>query len=284
VKTFKLLKIDLRNGLWGKWRYLAFAAACLFCCYVFGIFRANLTSVYGITGFHLADCLAYVIHGTIPGVRLLASSQFELSSMWMLLMMFEFLMPLDYPAKSMELWGYPYILRTSRRAWWNAKCLYTLGVVVITELIKLAVVAVYCGATGLSLSLINNAAVYEIIFGAARLNLSGPLTWGQNALLLMVVPALGVMAMSMVQLFLSVWLHPIVAYLTTIVWLIASVFLIHPLLLGNCTMPIRNGLIDTEGLATGTEIFACLAFIAVFWLLGARMVKKKDIFVMKKED
>jgi hypothetical protein len=129
----------------------------------------------------------------------------------------------------------------------------------------------------------NNVTFYGIIFGAARLNLSGVLTPIQNILLLIVVPTLGVMAMGIVQLFISVWLHPIVAYLFTVVWLIASVFLINPVLLGNCTMPIRNVLIDVEGLSFRVEVISCVAFIAVFWLIGLVMVRKKDIYVMKRE-
>jgi hypothetical protein len=256
---------------------------CLFCCNIFGIFKTNLVSEYGVTGFHLADCIAYLICGTVPGVRLLASNEFELSAMWMILMMFELLMPLDYPVKSMEIWGYPYIIRTNRKTWWNAKCLYTLSIVGITELIKLAVIIVYCCLNGISLSMDNNSTFYEIIFGAARLNISLALTPIQNVLLLIVIPMLGLMAMGIVQLFISVWIHPIVAYLASIVWLIASVFLVHPALLGNCAMPIRNGLIDTEGLSAEIEIISCVVFIIAFWLLGLLMVRSRDIFVMKRE-
>lgn len=282
MKTFRLLKLDLRNGILRKWRYAAYCAVCLFCCNIFGIFRANIGAELGITELHLADCIAYLICGTVPGIRLLASNEFELSAMWMLLMMLELLMPLDYPAKSMELWGYPYILRTSRRSWWNSKCLYTLSVIVITELIKLTAIMAYCCAAGVSLSTENDPAFYRIIFGAAEINFSGALTPWQNVLILMVVPALGVMGMSMVQLFISVWLHPVVAYLVSMVWLVASVFLNHPALLGNCTMAIRSGLIDNQGLSMGSEVVACAAFIAIFWILGLLAVRRKDIFVMKK--
>jgi hypothetical protein len=283
VKTFRLLKIDLQNGVLGKWRYFVYSLVCLFCCYIFGIFKANIENEYGILEVYMADCIAYLIHGSIPGVRMLTSNEFELSAMWMVLMMLEFLMPLDYPVKSMEIWGYPYIIHTNRKIWWNVKCLYTLSVIGITELVKLAVIIVYCCICGISLSMDNSVTFYEIIFGAARLNLSGVLMPIQNILLLIVIPILGVMAMGIVQLFISVWIHPIIAYLFTMVWLIASVFLINPILLGNCTMPIRNVLIDVEGLSFGVEVVSCVAFIAAFWLIGLAMVRKKDIYVMRRE-
>jgi hypothetical protein len=284
VKTFKLLKIDLQNGVLWKWRYIVFAMVCLFCCCIFGIFKANIENEYGTLEVHTADCIAYLIHGSIPGIRMVVSSgKFELSTMWMALMMFEFLMPLDYPVKSMELWGYPYIIHTNRKIWWNAKCLYTLSIIGITELIKLITIIIYCRTSGIVLSMDNNVTFYEIIFGDARLNLSAPLTFCQNIMLLIVVPTLGVMAMGVVQLFISVWIHPIVAYLFSIIWLIASVLLINPLLLGNCIMPIRNVLIDVEGLSISSEVISCVAFIAAFWLLGLAVVRKKDIYVMKKE-
>jgi hypothetical protein len=129
----------------------------------------------------------------------------------------------------------------------------------------------------------NNATFYEIIFGAARLNVSLALTPIQNVLLLIIIPMIGLMAMGIVQLFISVWIHPIVAYLASMVWLIASVFLVNPALLGNCTMPIRNGLIDIEGLSAEIEIISCVVFIIAFWLLGLLMVRSRDIFVMKRE-
>jgi hypothetical protein len=38
-----------------------------------------------------------------------------------------------------------------------------------------------------------------------------------------------------------------------------------------------------EGLSFGVEVVSCVAFIAVFWLIGLAMVRKKDIYVMKRE-
>ncbi|MGN1191337.1 MAG: hypothetical protein ACI4S0_01585 [Dorea sp.] len=283
MKTFKLWHMDIRNGCLGKVRYLIFFAVCLFCCNIFGIFQSNLMTEFQIEGFHMADCIAYMIHGSLPGNRMAATDRFEFSAMWMILLMFQFLIPLDYPVKTMELWGYPYFMHSSRRSWWNAKCMYVLSTNVLTEIIKFSAVIMYCLVKHIPLSMQNNPLFYEIIFGDAKLNFSAAFSSGQNIMLLLVIPLLGIMAMSIVQLFLSVWIHPIIAYLGTIAWLIASVFAIHPLLIGNCTMPIRNLLIDEDGLPSIMEVSVCILSMIVFWTGGLWLVKRKDIFVMKRE-
>ena len=117
--------------------------------------------------------------------------------------------------------------------------------------------------------------IAEIIFGGA--DGSGQiLTKGQNIFLLIGAPTLGIMAMSMVLLVMSVSFGRTTAYVIGAAWLVASVFTIHPLLPGNCTMAIRSSLIDAEGMTPLTQVFSCAGIIVSAVCFGAVEIRRKD--------
>ena len=90
--------------------------------------------------------------------------------------------------------------------------------------------------------------------------------------------------MSMLQLFMAIWINPYVAYLISIVLLVYSVYLNHPALLANQTMTIRSLLVDEKGIAPLEGIQWCVGICIFVSVLGMFLVKGKDMLVLKKED
>lgn len=279
MRTFKLASIDIRLGGIYKKRYLVLILLCGFYGYIFQTHMQNLDSVLGIKDYGMGDLFAFVHCGTIPGIRML-----KISYMWLTLVMLQLLLPLDYPASAMENWGYPYAVSSSRRQWWIAKCVYTMAVNLIGAFLETASFMASCLASGTDVSLVCHSQVAEVVFSSANLSLSGTLSAGQTVYLLLIAPTLGIMAMSMVLLLLSVKFGRVTAYVLGTAWIIASIFINHPLLPGNCTMAIRSSLIDAEGISPGVQTASCFGIMAAAVLLGILMIRRKDFFRMAVEE
>ena len=275
MKIFRLLLVDMKLGGILKKGYPALVLLCAFYAYFFHIFTDNLKNIYGIEGAGLGDLLAFVHCGTIPCIRMIQQRDFQISFMWLALIMYEMALPLSYPVSAMENWGYPFVMKTGRRQWWLSKCLYTMGINLISMLLETGTFFICCLIFRLDTDLRWHTRIAEIIFGGA--DGSGQiLTQGQNIFLLIGAPTLGIMAMSMVLLVMSVSFGRTTAYVIGTAWLVASVFTIHPLLPGNCTMAIRSSLIDVEGMTPLTQIFSCAGIIVSAVCFGTVEIRRKD--------
>lgn len=280
MKTCKLLKIDLYNGLCFKVRYLVFIGLSIFACYITYNMQSNLPEELSVGSLHISDYIAYIIGGSVP---MKPNTEFEFSIMWFTIMVFQLLMPLDYPSGSMDLWGYPYFTHTSRTIWWRAKYFYVILVNIFTELLFLLSVLIFGFFTKMELSLKNNPKFFEAIFSMADFHREGSYTFIANIVLLIMIPLLGIMAMSLIQLFVSVFVHPVIAYMISLVWLFLSLFRIHPLLLGNLTMIIRQNRIFPVGISVKSALIVTACIIIGVYIVGLYVMKQKDIFVMRRE-
>ena len=154
MKVFKMIWADLKIGAWRKVRYLLYAGLMLACCVSIG----SLAEAYQVPMRQLsfADCLAYIWQGVYPLIRSSLDDTFMIPSMWLLLMLFTLLMPVDYPVRSMELWGLQYAVRVNKREWWISKYLYTVIVNIGTFVTGWLAVLIYCLVKGMNISLMNN--------------------------------------------------------------------------------------------------------------------------------
>ena len=167
MKIFRLLLVDMKLGGILKKGYPALVLLCAFYAYFFHIFTDNLKNIYGIEGAGLGDLLAFVHCGTIPCIRMIQQRDFQISFMWLALIMYEMALPLSYPVSAMENWGYPFVMRTGRRQWWLSKCLYTMGINLISMLLETGTFFICCLIFRLDTDLRWHTRIAEIIFGGA---------------------------------------------------------------------------------------------------------------------
>lgn len=284
MKGFKLSLLDIFQGTWLKIRYLVLILSVLLLC---SNFLSTAEAYMDITGNHdlsLADCLAFIIQGTTPGNRNNAMESFVMPTTWLLFMLLQLLLPLDHPPRSKELWGCQYMVRTSRRLWWVSKSAYTLAVNLLGFGLYLITAAIFCAASHIPLSMSGSEGFYRLLFGAADLSGFSMVTAAQNAILLIALPLAALWAMSMIQLFLSIWLNPFVAYFTSVCILVLSAWFDVPWLLGNHAMAIRSSFIDSRGIEPATAAIWCLAVGAAVFAAGWIGIRKMDMSVLKKEE
>lgn len=284
MKVFKLAVLDIFQGTWLKIRYLVFVFVLLMFLENFQIMTDSYMAMSGDAGLTLADSLTFVCQGLRRHRKCRYGEFCNAGWRGCFLLMLQILMPLDYPVHSMELWGSQYLVRTGRRFWWLSKSIYILAVNLLTFGIYLCTAVLFCAVHGIGLTMDGSAGFYKMLFGAADLSDFQMLSVSENILLLIVLPLAAICAMSMMQLFISVWFHPIAAYLVTVSILVLSVFFRQPWLLGNHGMAIRSAMIDGGGIAPYTAVLWCAGFYIAVFLIGLICIRKKDMSGLKKEE
>lgn len=93
-----------------------------------------------------------------------------------------------------------------------------------------------------------------------------------------VVPFLVMLAMAYVQYVISLAGNVIIGLIIPVVLLVASAFTLHPLLLGNYMMLMRDRASLPGGVSAWAGILAGIVIMAAMYGAGRLLIKKKDLF------
>lgn len=283
MRLLKLIKTDLRLGLCRKWRYLAAALVFLLPLAQFWSWK----QYYAETSSELlswSDGMACVFMGIYPHSGVGQMDDFAVPPVWFVMLLFFFLLSLDYPSRTMELWGEQYTIRCGKIRWWISKYIYVFCCVAKAFAILVLEMLLLCAVSGLKVSMHNCCGFYKYLFAEANLNFTEGFKAGENFLLLILLPFLGILAISEIQLFLSVWVRPVFAYIISAILLVFSSYYEQPFLLGNYIMLIRSRLICVEGIPLAQGISICLGTCMAVFVVGCILIRKKELLRFKKEE
>lgn len=99
----------------------------------------------------------------------------------------------------------------------------------------------------------------------------------QLTLQLTVLPWLTAVALSQLQLCLSLWMQPVLGWVVSIVVLLSSAYYATPFLLGNYAMAMRDQQVLAGGVDGRTGIAYCLGVVLLSVLAGLISFKHTDI-------
>lgn len=282
MKVFQMLKIDTRLGVYKK-RYLALIFIYLIPFAQFLKWRAYLQESQ-VAYCTLADCMGCVFQGTYPFVRTEQMDDFIIPTVWFALVMYILFLPLEYPTKAMQLWGEQYTIRSGKVSWWISKYCYTLICIICAFAILLLEMMTLCKISGVKITWRNTPEFYQLLFGQVNINFQQSLHPIENVFLFVIMPFLGLITLSVVQLFLSVWIRPVIAYIMSIISLVFTVYYDSAFLPGNNTMAIRSAWIDPEGVQCSKSIVACCSICIIIFVVGCLMIRRKELIRFKKEE
>lgn len=259
---------DLRNGI-GK-RILWFLPVLVFVFFT-ALSHMRLAEACGGQG-SLLSASAAVLEGVRviedPSELLLIPPLFILLYSWLILLV------AYYAHDDMKEYGIQTFIRCHQRySWWFSKCIWNICTVILYYvLIYLACFAAAVISKGSFFKM--DDTVWQILFYAEKEVPSGGILF----LYLVVLPVFTSMALSMMQMFLSIVSSPIAGAMVNLVLLLVSICKLSQWLPGNYRMFLRMS-VRMEG---GVEFLPavlfdlCLILAAVF--AGAIVLRKKDIF------
>lgn len=290
MKFFRLAYYDVRNFLFGEWKKLLVIFSGFFViCLTFCLKEASILSGENSVGT-FGDYWLYIFGG-FPKVTedsAIKIKNLKMLAMWLAVLLYLFYTTLYYPFNDLTGYGQNVLTRSrGRRSWWLSKCLWNALTVLMFFCIGAAVVFLFCVVTKKPISLKISQGMYTHVFLLDDELASGGLIDFDNPGVishpshitgaLIGMPLLTAVAISELQMFLSLWLRPMFSFGVTVIILGVSAYCVSPFLIGNYAMPIRCDALMPNGVSplTGTVILTSL--IAFCVIAGDIAFKRYDI-------
>lgn len=276
MNWFKLLRHDARCGLL-RWRYFVTLFLFAIPCFVF----ARILHQVGIQGSWM-DYMLYLFQGKEPIVKTSTADRVDLPMLWLLVTSGCLFINLDYLLKDLTNAGQQIIIRSkSRTLWYLSKCIWNLGSCLIYFAAAGITCALFAWATGAQLSAQNTTELSFMLFGFA---ISEPLTLAPAYAVLAswVIPFLTMLALSMLQMTLCLYVKPIISFVICNSQLVLSLYLNSAFVLGNGAMTIRSGFASENGISpTASTVLAIVVMIASV-VAGCLRFRRTDILSLEE--
>ena len=272
MKYIKLVKFDYKYGILKRWyTYSLYALLTLFACMDFS-FRLKS---FDIANFSLGDCLFYFYSGISEYIPK-PDEPIQIPYLWLLLNLLVCYFNVHYMSDDLSGLGQYVICRSGkRRNWWLSKCLWNFTSVLIYFVLSNIIVLLF--------AIFNNA---ELSFNISEnMNLicsvgngQYPIAqWNIGFLQLYLMPILVCSAISMLQMFISLFVRPLVSYIVTIVIYFSSMYKLSDLLLGNYAMILRSDSTTMNGVSSSWGIIFSVGLIVVSVVSGLIYFKNYNI-------
>lgn len=284
MRLCKLLRYDLRQGLWAKPAKgvaVAALAGFFFFCFCLDTFHTFYYQVSGFKdinalGLSFGDVLLTQIGGVLPPDTAGGIESFSFPIKWFFLHALILFFTLDHASGDLGRCGMQVISRCgSKGRWWLSKCLWNLTATAFYYAVFFAVTALLSAISGKDMSMTLNAQVF-----AANFAESLP-AWcaSDGALLtaLCILPCVVGLALNMLQMTLTLYMRPMAAYLAVCAYLMAGVFYAHPALLSNFALTVRSRAVGVYALSNAEGIMLCLGLIFAAVGVGLWRIRNMDL-------
>ena len=277
MRALNLVLLDIRNGISTLW-HSGLLSCALFLLMNLTLYRLNETMGEQLVPMSLGDYYVNMFTG-IKNSEFRPDRLISLPFMWLAILSSILYFTLNYPHKDLEGIGkYFIVLSGNRLKWWGSKCLWVFLVVLLFFLIWLTLTIVW-------LLLIQGSLKYPIssnilIILGLELEMMVQPPWPITVFV--VVTFFTVLALCLFQMFLSLCLRPILAFMTSTAILLLSVYFMNPFLLGNYLMATRSNVFVLSGVNSITGILVSFGIILVVIIGGGWYFKHMDLLI--KED
>ena len=275
MKFIKFFHLDFHRGQHPGWRlYLCGAALFALLCLDFWNRSRIYLELYPGTSRSLGDLALYIFGGMKKFIPT-PGAVFPFPIVWLLVMALACFSSLWYPLN--DLYGFGKTLLTacqSRSRWYLAKALWCGVTVTLYYLLGWAVMPLGCWIIGGRFTWSISPYMMELM---EVTDVASAVENWQLTLQLTVLPWLVTVALSQLQLCLSLWMQPVLGWIVSIVVLLSSAYYATPFLLGNYAMVLRDQQVLAGGVDGRAGIAYCLGVVLLSVLAGLISFKHADI-------
>ena len=274
MSFIKIVRFDIIHGFAATWKVFLWEILLAdFVTFDFWRQSKHLQEAAG-TPRTLGDFALYAFGGMkeyIPSPY----EPFRFPTLWMLIFFLICFSTLWYPFRDLHGFGRNVLAACrSRRMWYLSKCLWCTFTVSLNFVLFWGVFMVGCGLTGSSFRLDVSPYMGELFEMTNQFTV--PRDW-EAAPPLLFGPWFTALSLSLLQLAVSICLHPVLGFCFSGILLIASAYYFSPFLPGNYGMVIRDNCFLPGGMSF--EVGACYLFLTslCFLLLGLYLFRRYDI-------
>lgn len=222
----------------------------------------------------MLDYMVYFLLGKEPVLKGKPNELIELPMQWLALLSCHLLLTLDFLTKDLTKEGQQLLYRCRKRTkWLISKLLWCLIETVWYFLIMIATIVVFLGITGRKITFPVSPDIVSCMCHGANLH---PITV-QTEFLIMLLPVLTAAACNILQMTLSLFVKPALAFMVCLALLVMSIYVNSPYMLGNGAMLLRSGLLLPYGQNPQWAAAAAIGVIAICAVSSIQRFRHMDI-------
>lgn len=273
MMLLRALRVDLKVGLHGILPVLLGLSMVSVSCLIVACTRVDAVGSVDVAELTFADNIALIFAGSLP-FEYRPGVMFVPPLGWTLLSMLVLYASLSYPYRDLMGFGQQVLVReNSRVTWLLSKCIWVALTCLLGCTIIVLVAAIWTLVQGQGLTtVLHSDALYlaAMLIGPFKADMLD----GAGFMLCIVVV---LCSLSLLQLFLSIFLRPSISFLSMILLLIASAYAQTWYLPGNYLMFVRWGGFVEGGVDMWVGMMLCLGVALVFGVVGFGYFCKMDL-------
>lgn len=248
----------------------------VFVCLIFDavhfsvFFTGNVNNI-GNLSISFGDIILIELGSCLPKLQnTIIQTDFSFPTMWFLLNILPCYLTLNYTAHDLNGGGIQVMTRLQRKTrWWISKCVLSTVMAIFYYIIIYAVVAILCFILGFKISFMPTEELFLVHFNA--IFLSADTTEFQMFLALCLMPCIVTVALSLVQMMLTLFIKPVFAYIAICAYLAGSVLCVSPFFIANFAMPVRSSAVGVYNF----DFTSCLVYSAMIAVIAIIIGKLK---------
>ena len=158
--------------------------------------------------------------------------------------------------------------------WWFSKCVWNVSSVIVFFLLGWLVMLAGTLLMGGPMSMELSSGMQAVL----KLNSNFYMSWVNSlALETILLPPLVMVALSLLQMTLSLFIKPFYSFIVTTSILLVSSYYLSPFLIGNYAMPLRSDRLLEDGVNLTVGIWFAVAVIVISIVVGEIVFQRRDI-------
>lgn len=275
---FNFVQFDLKNGLLKHWKNY-----CLFACIFIAFFSIHYLTICAANAdlarqgemqvsFSVADLITEVLCG-MKKFEYSDNAVFIFPGVWIFFFLLIMYFTLHYPVQNLDGIGkIMLMLSHSRKIWWLSKCVWCGCSVGTYFLLFYGLAFAFTAVFGGEATLIVSEYVPNML-DAGKYIKAPP--WDITVGIIL-IPLIAY-SVSLLQMFLTLYIRPIFSYIIICVVLLSSSYFMSPFLIGNYAMLFRINIFIEDGLIPIYGVFLSVLVIVICFIGGYKRMQKMDI-------
>lgn len=287
MKSYNLIRYDLQKNIRthafhlllivfiGVYFFVSFYMDSVHTHWTFTTFHESVRNVRD-AGVSLVDSLLYLTGGMLPlrNIRNIAATQYPIQ--WLVVQFVVLFFTSEYARSDLSGGGIQILSRIhSRTLWWIAKCIWNFLTILTCFIVLYLTWFILAACFHLPFALSIERMCFAKFFNTLPRSLQ--VSRSYFFLNLILLPILVCSSISLMQMTLSLYVKPVVAYLLSCIYCLAGMFIAHPLLLANYSMSVRSTAIGFYRFSPAVGLGLCLILMLLSIIIGIIHLSKMDL-------
>jgi hypothetical protein len=229
------------------------------------------------------DHLVFCFRGMGPIAITEITEKVRIPVMWLMATGLCLLINFDYANEDISHFGQQILIRSERRVhWWISKCVWNIFSCLLYFVLIWITLGIFSLMAGAVPSLTITPEVSAVSLSEVSTGSNIVITAYESALTVVLLPFLTTLALSLLEMFFSLFVKPAISFLICFSLLIISAYINSPIAIGNYAMIMRSDILIEAGVNATIGIIINTILILFVTVAGCHVFSRQNILNLEE--